>query len=249
MKVRGPLFKWFGSKWRAAARYPTVPEGMPIYEPYVGGAGFSLRYAHHPVQIYDVNPALKRLWPWLIGPATEADILAIPTGLAVGQDIRELDLSVEQMLLLKLWQRTGRYASSDATWMVSSWGGQPGQWTEACRARVAADVPKVKHWTFAPINYTAPGYFMYDPPYLYNDYDYGTPFDHEGMAWELQHRVPPGSRIVACESACRKTGVMPDYLPFERSHTNVTMRRTYNEELIWTSGFGDDWREKCGPPK
>ena len=176
--------------------------------------------------------------------------MAIPCGLEVGQDIRKLDLSVEQMLLLKLWQRTGRYATSDASWKVSGWGGEPGQWTESCRARVAADVPKVKHWTFAPLgSLSTPGYFMFDPPYLYNAYDYGTPFDHNGMAWELQHRVPEGSRIVACESVCRKTGAVPDYLPFEPSHTNVTMRRTYNEELIWAHGFGENWRENVGPTR
>jgi len=247
-KVKGPLFKWFGSKWRAAAKYPTVPEGMTIVEPFAGSAAFALRYSNHPVHIYDCNEALQLLWPWLIGPATHADVMAIPTDLKVGQDIRDLDLCPEQMILLKLWQRTGRYADSDAAWKVSSWGGQPGQWTEACRARVAADVEKVKHWTFEPVDFTRVGYYLIDPPYQFNAYDYGTPINYERMVERIAE-IPAGSLVVACEAACRKTGVVPDYLPFEHSHTSVTARRTYGSELIFTHGFAGDWREKLGPPR
>ena len=47
MKI-GPLFKWFGSKWQSAKRYPP-PQYTLIVEPYAGGAGYSLNYCERAV--------------------------------------------------------------------------------------------------------------------------------------------------------------------------------------------------------
>lgn len=78
-----PLFKWFGSKWQSAPKYPP-PKFDRIEEPFAGGAGYSLRYPDRQVTICETNPNLRILWPWLIDVATEAMIREIPIDLPIG---------------------------------------------------------------------------------------------------------------------------------------------------------------------
>src|SRR6478736_7033269 len=120
-----PLFKWFGSKWQSAKRYP-VPKHDIIVEPFAGGAGYSLNYCDRRVVLWEEDPNLVKLWKWLINSATDQDIMAIPIGVDPGTDIRELGLGAGQELLLKHWQRTNNVGDC---WTISPWGNLPGQWT------------------------------------------------------------------------------------------------------------------------
>lgn len=216
----GPLFKWFGSKWQAARRYP-APRFDRVCEPFAGGAGYSLRHAARRVTIYEENANLAALWAWLIGPATDADVREIPTGLAVGTDIREIGLSAGQAQLLKHWQRTNNYGEC---WTVSPWGDKPGQWTENTRARVAAEIQYVKHWRFAVPELESETTYFIDPPYLFN-YRYGfRDFNHSALAAAVR-ALPQPAQVIACEAACPKTGAVPDYLPFVPFAETVTSRR------------------------
>ncbi len=142
----GPLFKWFGSKWSAAKRgnYPT-PEHDIIFEPFAGGAGYSLNYCEKQVILDDNNPLLSELWSWLINEATTDAVLAIPLDLPEGTDIRTVGLTRGQQLLLKHWQRTNNVGPCMT---ISPWGNKPGQWTANTRARVSEEIHAVKHWHF-----------------------------------------------------------------------------------------------------
>ena len=138
MKVTGPLFKWFGSKWLSSRLYPP-PEHDIIFEPFAGSAGYSLRHNEKKVVIWEANPNVNALWDWLIKHATTADVLEIPINLPEGTDISGLGLSLGQALLLKHWQRTNNVGNC---WTVSPWGNKPGQWTANTRARVADELPR-----------------------------------------------------------------------------------------------------------
>lgn len=230
----GPLFKWFGSKWQSAKRYPE-PRFDIIIEPYAGGAGYSLNYCDRQVRIYDNDPHLCRLWPWLINEATPAAIAEIPLGLPVGTDIRTIGLSEGQALLLKHWQRTNNVGDC---WTVSPWGHMPGQWTASTRARLQEDVLKVKHWQWGLKGRGRATIFI-DPPYLYNyRYRKGRQFDFEKLAFRVRRLQSLGCQVIACEAVCPKTGAVPDYLPFVPSHESVTSRRKadqshHSRELIY----------------
>jgi hypothetical protein len=231
----GPLFKWFGSKWLSSKLLP-APKHDAIVEPFAGGAGYSLRHASHSVTIWDDDPNLRVLWPWLM-QAKPADIRDIPINCEIGMDIRSLGLSNGQSMLLKHWQRTNNVGDC---WTVSPWGHLPGQWTANTRARVADEIGAVSHWKFERPVWDLPSttYFL-DPPYLHNyRYRFGkNEFDHGWLANTVRG-IPASSQVIACEAVCPKTGAVPSYLPFEHFGSRITSRRKANnnhhsKELIY----------------
>jgi len=237
-RVTGPLFKFFGSKWTAARRYP-APEYGTVVEPFAGSAGYSLRHAERNVVLYERNRDVRALWRWLIEEATEGEIRALPVGLPVGTDLRTVGASAGATLLMRFWQRTNCLSQ---TWTVSPWGNMPGLWTANTRARVASEVGAVKHWLVGADGLAAlrgarePATWFCDPPYLYG-YRYGSgALDHEALGALL--RGAPG-QVIACEAPCAKTGRVPAYLPFSVLGTFVTSRRKatnhhHSTELVWT---------------
>jgi hypothetical protein len=241
MKVTGPLFKWFGSKWLSSKTLP-APIHDTIVEPFAGGAGYSLRYAERMVVICENDPHLFRLWSWLIAEATQSAILDIPIGVPEGTDIRTLGLSIGQATLMKTWQRTNNVGDC---WTVSPWGNKPGQWTANTRARVAEEFAAVRHWTVCSdglmvmnTNMGVATWFV-DPMYQFNYQYRQQPLDYAALAKQILG--VHGQKIV-CEAVCPKTGRVPDWLPFEFWASRVTSRRKaenshHSKELIWTSAF------------
>ncbi len=232
MKI-GPLFRWFGSKWLSAKHYP-YPEHDAVVEPYAGGAGYSLNYCHKAVTIYDTDPNLSVLWPWII-QATAQDVRDIPVDLPVGTDIRTIGLSEGQALLMKHWQRTN---SVGDCWTVSSWNGKPGMWSVNTRARVAEQITAVRHWRFQKPDLSQVATWFIDPPYEFN-YRYRAglaPFSHAALAADVE-AIAPESHVIVCE-AVGKNGETPSYLPFLPSHLSVTSRRKatqshHSRELVY----------------
>jgi hypothetical protein len=239
MKI-SPLFKWFGSKWQSAKRYPQ-PKYDTIVEPFAGGAGYSLNHCDRSVVIWEDDPNVSRLWRWILNEATTALIAEIPVGIPVGTDVRTLGLSVGQQLLLKHWQRTNNVGDC---WTVSPWGDKPGQWTANTRARVAEEIHAVKHWKFEdPFSYIdAPCTWFIDGPYLFN-YRYRSDlpeFDFDALS-SLEQTITRKSQVIVCEAKCKKTGRIPDYLPFVESHRSVTSRRKitqshHSSEVVYVRG-------------
>lgn len=233
----GPFFKWYGSKWSGAKHYPAPLEGLPIFEPFAGGAGYSCNHAEYQVVLDEDNLNLYALWEWLIYDATADLIKDIPCALPVGTDIRTLGLNQGQRLLLKHWQRTNNVGDC---WTISPWGDKPGQWTPNTRARVAEEISAIKHWELEMCLWDRPGTYFVDPPYMFN-YKYGFPrtlsLDYSILAGSIRN-VPAGSLVIACEAVCPKTGSVPDYLPFIPSHSQVTSRRKttnnhHSKELVY----------------
>ena len=235
--VTGPLFKWFGSKWNASKHYPR-PLYDTLVEPFAGGAGYALRYADKRVVLAETNTHLLRLWRWIIDDASKEDVLDIPLGLRVGEDIRTIGLSDGQALLLKHWQRTNNVGDC---WTISPWGNSPGQWTANTRARVADEIQAVKHWQVlgnaegAFSGYTEACTWFIDPPYQYN-YAYKTPpLNYARLASAVRAL---NGQIIVCEATCPKTGAIPDWLPFVPFRRSVTSRRKshnnhHSNELVW----------------
>lgn len=237
MKI-GPMFKWFGSKWQSAKRYP-APEHDTIIEPFAGGAGYSLNYVEHNVILWDDDLLVSTLWDWLIHTATSQLILDIPVGLSEGLDIRLLGLTAGQELLLKHWQRTNNVGDC---WTISPWGSKPGQWTANTRARLAEEISAIKHWTLAhTVDYIdTPATWYIDPPYLYNyRYNKNFPaFDYNALVSFVQ-TISRKSLVIVCEAKHPITGQIPGYLPFVDSHSSVTSRRKttqshHSREVVYT---------------
>jgi hypothetical protein len=255
MHKRGPLFKYFGSKYRSSVHYP-APRYTTIIEPFAGGAGYSLRYREHDVILFDLDYELVDLWTWLIAGHAD-EIAAMPvTGLVTGQDIRTMGLSPGAAQLMRRWQRTGHCSAwtiSNITTGDSAWcaahgmgqaGGNTGMWHRNTRDYLVHAVAEIKHWHAFCLNYRdipvtrAPECTWFvDPPYRHVKC---TSYKHdlrgidyvELAAW---CRSLPGQVIV-----CEQQGA--DWLPF-RPCCEVSGIRgkqcgvagAKSQEVIWTN--------------
>jgi site-specific DNA-adenine methylase len=238
MKITGPLFKWFGSKWLSSRHYG-VPNADEIIEPFAGGGGYSLRYFDRKVTIAEADSNLYALWHWLTKEATEAQVREIPLDLTEGTDIRTIGLNLGQQLLLKHWQRTNNVGNC---WTISPWGNKPGQWTANTRSRVASEFHLIRHWevyndAFALLadKRDADAMWFIDPPYQFN-YGYATrPVSYPRLAEAV---MALRGRAIVCEAQDPKTGERPTWLPFETFRDTVTSRRKahqshHSKELVY----------------
>ncbi len=251
---RGPLFKYFGSKYRSSKYYP-APRYPLIIEPFAGGAGYSLRYREHNVLLCDIDREVIDLWAWLIA-ADPKEIAAMPvTGLVTGQDIRTLGLSDGAAQLMRRWQRTGHCSSwtiSNITTGESAWcaehgvgqaGGNTGMWHRNTRDYLVVAVEEIRHWSAVCESYEnlplVEATWFIDPPYdntgkdgLRGGYKHGK-VDYSRLAeW---CRSLPGQVIV-----CEQLGA--DWLPFRSSHEVSGIRGkmrgqagTRSQEVVWCS--------------
>lgn len=237
MKGLAPMFRWFGSKWSGAKHYPS-PIGGSIYEPFAGGAGYSLRHYDQSVYLQDADPLVEKLWRWLI-QASSNDVLSIPVDVPEGTDIRTIGLSEGQALLMKCWQRTNNVGDC---WTVSAWNGKPGLWSISARSRTAEQVNAIRHWRVEEPSNVASCTVFVDPPYQYN-YKYRASLpqlNYPALGEVCKDIAAVAPLVIACE-AVGKNGEMPTYLPFRASHMQVTSRRKaehshHAQELIWVGG-------------
>lgn len=231
--------KVFGSKWGATKRgvYPE-PRCSTIYEPFGGACGFSCGHSELDVVLRETHPELAELWRWLIEEATEATIRDIPI-LVPGTDILEVGLTRGQALLTKWWQRTNNHGTK--TWVTSPWCNKPGQWTPSTRSRIAEQVEAIRHWKVNADFEAKSATVFVDPPYIYN-YQYGWKLGatyYALLAEAVREAERCNCQVIACE-AIGKGGEVPTYLPFRRSHSQVTSRRKvtnnhHSKELIYVT--------------
>ena len=257
MSKRGPLFKYFGSKYRSSKFYPP-PKYSHIIEPFAGGAGYALRYREHAVTLFDLDAELVDLWRFLIS-ADPAEIAAMPVaGLVTGTDIRTLGLSDGAAQLMRRWQRTGHCSSwtvSNITTGESAWcqahgkgqaGGNTGMWHRNTRDYLVQAVQEIRHWQvfcasweqIDPARAPEATWFI-DPPYqgvLYSSYKH----DLKGINYPALAewcKALPGQVIVAEQQGA-------NWLPFRFSHEVSGMRGKMrgvagakSQEVIWCNKF------------
>lgn len=171
-KGLSPFMSYYGSKARSAWRYP-----QPIYdtiiEPFAGGAGYSLLHYEKDVVLIERDPRLVCIWRFLIGASAE-EILGLPL-LGLNQTVFDLpSCSLGGRELIRSWlqggSRNGKNSfSSMAKNNLLQNPNTPKFWGEACRARIAAQVDKIKHWKVIDGDYKqAPdkeATWFIDPPY------------------------------------------------------------------------------------
>lgn len=211
MKRLGPFFKYYGSKFRIAPKYP-APRYGTIVEPFAGSASYATLYADRQVILADTDAELMQLWAWLVR-ADASVIRALPVALPIGLDLRTVDACPEAQLLMRYWQRVGR----SYCWTVSKWGHLPGFWCASTRDRVAAQVEAIRHWRTLNDDLTVwdlqnEATWFVDPPYQTQSTVYrgGAPDFAKLSAWCQTRR----GQVIVCE-APGAGGRMPDWLPFE----------------------------------
>lgn len=227
-----PFFSFYGSKWRLARHYPE-PRHSLIVEPFAGSAGYSLRYPDRDVLLIEADDQIAELWRYLI-TADPADVLALPL-VKPGESIAELDLPAGARTLIGFWLGRCRAtpARSASTWFRPD--RKPGSfWSAATRARIAAQMPAIRHWRVICADYTAGDigsatYFI-DPPYERR----GTHYRKHSIDFEALGRW--STRLRGSVIVCEELGA--SWLPFRplRQAKSQIRGRSYTE-AVYLSGF------------
>ncbi len=229
-----PFFSFFGSKFRVALHYPR-PVHTTIIEPFAGSAGFSLRYPHHQIYLYDIDPTICGVWDYLIN-VTPEEIRRLPL---VFSHIDELKVCPEAKFLIGFWLNKGTVApaKSPSKWMRDYQSKQPGctYWSAAVVERVASQVETIRHWkigqaSYADIPHEGPASWFVDPPYevagrayRFHDINYA----HLGD-WCRSRK----GQVIVCENAGAR------WLPFQTFRTIKALEGhrggKKSVEVIWT---------------
>lgn len=224
-----PFLSFYGSKYRAAKRYPP-PLFSTIIEPFAGGAGYSLNYESKKVFLVELDPRLAGIWRFLIA-AKPDDILSLP--------LLDLDATINDLPpcdpngreLIRSWLQGGARNGKNSFSSMAKNNficnpNTPAFWGRACRARIANQVEKIKHWEIIEGDYTrAPkieATWFIDPPYnnaAGRVYRYCSLNYHQLGDWV---RARSG-QIITCENAGA------DWLPF---------RPLYQTANNWNSDKG-----------
>lgn len=196
-----PFFCFYGGKWRIAPTYPT-PVHQTIVEPFAGAAGYATRHHERRVILVEVDPEIAALWSYLVRVSSE-EVRRIPL-LGPGETTDDLrDVAPEARSLVGFWLNKGTSAPRrmQSAWMRS--GIRPASfWGETIRARIAAQVEHIRHWTVIHGSYEqAPDIeatWYIDPPYqgAGKHYRSGLP-DFDALAtWTRARR----GLVIACEN-------------------------------------------------
>lgn len=209
-----PFWRYYGGKWRAAPLYPQPRHGT-IVEPFAGSAGYALRYPDLRIVLVEKYAPVAAIWRFLIGASVQ-DVLSIPCVEHVDElpdDVRDGARFLVQFSLAAAQTRPARQLSTGFRNHVKpSW---IRGWNEQQRARVAAQVSRIRHWELVEGDYRdAPAIeatWFVDPPYnnrAGSKYPCGpSSIDYEHLAaWCRARR----GQVIVCEN----DGA--DWLPFRR---------------------------------
>ena len=238
-----PFWNYYGGKWRSARRYPE-PIYDEIVEPFAGAAGYSLRYYERQILLIDEDPVICAVWQWLID-ATFDDVMSLPL-LDPEDCVDYFDLPNGARWLIGFLLNTGTAAPSKkpSSWMRKCLTGEiegaesklTSFWSEKRRARIAEQVPLIKHWRIFNWSYDiAPNgeaTWFVDPPYqkagkFYKYNSSGIDFKHLGL-WCRERE----GQVIVCENEGA------DWLPFEffanfSSTPGKQKKKKKSAEVIW----------------
>lgn len=161
-----PLFRFFGSKWTLAVKYPP-PRHEIIVEPFAGGAGYSTRYHDHQIILCEKDPKIAAIWRWLIA-ARPDDIRDVPL-LAPGEYIPESWPDPIRWFVGFWATLTG---AKPQPRLVPCSADNPGSfWNAKVRERTANAVEHLRHWIIVEGDYSeiddiGPATWYVDPPYV-----------------------------------------------------------------------------------
>lgn len=219
-----PFFSYFGSKYSFAGKLYHAPRYKTIVEPFAGSAAYAAQYYDRDVVLCDKNPVIVGVWDFLIN-STRSDIMSIGMIPSNGS-VDDLKISQEAKWFVGFWlqQAATRPGLTRGKWS---------KWSPAVRARVAAQVEKIKHWKVYECSYEntpvqGPSTWFIDPPYQVDGKHYkcsskSIDFGRLGD-WCKSRR---GQAIV-----CENQGA--DWLPFEKLRaTHSASKSEKSLEVVW----------------
>ena len=226
-----PFFSYFGSKHRLAPYYPR-PLHETIIEPFAGSAAYSVRHHHRRVVLVDKDPVVVGLWSYLLR-SSPREILALPE-LAPGESVDDLPICQEARWLIGRWIDYGAKAPAKRrTPWTSDERHEHGSWGRTIRARLAAQVDKIRHWRIIHGDY-------WDAPELEATWFVDPPYQRGGLQYVVSSKDLDFAELGAwCRSrrgqviVCEESGA--DWLPFRHLAQIRSVGKTTTGEVIWTN--------------
>lgn len=231
----GPLFPYYGAKWRSAGYYPE-PLFATIREDLCGAAGYSLMWRKKSV-LADTSPHIAAAWGFLL-KAPIADIAALPGSVASVDEV-----PAEARALVGFWLNPG----SSTPKRTASTRANPNApfyfagsvWSERTKSRLVDEIQSVRElgWTFERRDWRdakEPSElctYFYDPPYEIAGKHYTskwTKSDYADLATHCLKLAKAGHQVIVCENAGAS------WLPFVPLHRYHGSRKD-SEEVIWHS--------------
>lgn len=238
-----PFWRYLGGKNRAAKRYPK-PRYDTIIEPFAGSAGYSLRYASRRIILVERYATIAEIWRYLI-KVKASEIRRLPLVDRVDDLPTRTPQAARDLIGFCLNAATTtpcrtlsagfrRQRIEHPSWSAG--------WDELHRARVAAQVEKIRHWTIIEGDYTAaPAIFatcFVDDPYnnpagqRYAAGPRGTADERD--AWYAELGVWCRRRrgqVIVCEN---DGASWLDFKPFDTLHRGLNNEHG-SREVIWTN--------------
>jgi hypothetical protein len=207
-----------------------------IIEPFAGSAGYSLRYAHHQVILYEKDSIVAGIWDYLIH-VSEAEIIALPTDINHVDELR--GVPQECRWLVGFWMNKGTTMPGK---MASAWKRKYGAfqhgvyWSPEVRQRIASQLKYIRHWKINQACYTdipdLRATWFIDAPYdseAGEHYKFGRRgIDYKDLREWCKHRK---GQIIVCENSGA------GWLPFRELGTFKGQRKA-SHEVIWTNDEG-----------
>lgn len=231
------FFRYFGSKAVSSKRYP-APLHDTVIEPFAGSAGYAVRHHRRRVILVEKDPRIAGLWRWLTRVSAR-EILSLPLLDRHGK-VNDLTVSDEARTLIGYNVRRGLAGIGND---FTAWVDQDPHslWGPTLRARLAAQVERIRHWKVIEGSYElAPDVvadWFVDPPYIGALGDAyrckGREIDFAALgAWCRSRK----GQVMVCEAGSAK------WLPF-RALGNVAATHRgsgkptdgISRELIWTN--------------
>lgn len=227
------FFCYFGGK-SSLSRYYPVPEHDTVIEPFAGAAGYATRYHRRKVILVEKDERVATLWRYLI-KVSARDILRLPD-LPLDGKVSDLVVSDEARLLIGY--NVNFSAGGGPRNAFTSWSaGSASMWGPTLRARIAAQVEKIRHWKVIEGSYElAPNIrasWYVDPPYqtMGKHYRCGSAaIDFAALGRWCRERQ---GQVMVCEN----DGA--DWLPFRAFLPRApSSNKAGSAEVIWTNDDG-----------
>lgn len=236
-RVQGlrPFWRYYGSKWRIAPRYPR-PRYDTIIEPFAGAAGYSLRYPERQVILVEKYPKIAAIWRYLIS-VSSLELMMIPEV----DDVDDLPAWVPQEarwlvgFSMNASASTPRKTLSAGRRMLRYYNASQCEgWTATMRARCAEQVTRIRHWQVIEGDYSsAPNVtatWFIDAPYRGRA---GSHYVHSSAKIVYQDLstwcIGRSGQTIVCESGGAT------WLPFRTFATTNGFGGMPQHEAIWTS--------------
>lgn len=232
-----PFFCYFGGQFRSAMKYP-VPIYNRIIEPFVGSAGYSLRYFDRKIILIDKDPVICGIWDYLI-KVKKKEIKKLPL-LDNDDNINDFSIPQEAKWLIGFWLNKGvtHPCNVPSAWMRSGIRGGS-FWGEIIRERIANQIKYIRHWKIINDDYfNIENYectWFIDPPYISISRYRFSDIDYEKLSeWSINRN----GQVMVCE----KYGA--NWLPFKYLGEFKAMEGKHGKKRIKECLF---YRDKLHP--